>query len=124
MNDRKRKYPRVNYPCAITVWKRDGASEVIMANTANLGAGGMCVYLNETIAPETELDIKIDNFFEANPLKCHGKVVRCREDKSAAAGRQKFYEVGIEFISMDDDMRFYLSGFVERLMDLEGKRKR
>ena len=124
MRDCKRKYPRVNYPCAITVWKQDGASEVVMANTANIGGGGMCVYLNETLSTGTVLDIKIENFFEAKPLKCRGKVVRCRADSSATNGRQKFYEVGVEFIGMDDDQRAYLLGFVQRLMELEAKRKR
>ncbi len=95
-----------------------------MANTANIGGGGICVYLNETLATGTVLDIKIENFFESKPLKCRGKVVRCKADSSATNGRQKFYEVGVEFIEMDEDQRTYLLGFVQRLMELEAKRKR
>ena len=74
--DSKRKFPRVNYPCSITVWRQDGSSEVVMANTANISCGGICVFFNEALALETILDIRIDNFFEGNPLKCRGKVVR------------------------------------------------
>ena len=124
MKDSKRKYPRVNYPCAITVWRQDGSSEVVMANTANIGGGGICVFFNEALAVETVLDIRIDNFFEGNPLKCRGKVVRCKIDTSNPNSRQKFYEVGIEFLEMDDAQRQYLLGFVERLMGLEAKSKK
>lgn len=118
-----RKYPRANYPCAITVWRQDGSSEVVMANTANISGGGICVFFNEALAIKTDLDIRIDNFFEGNPLKCKGKVVRCKTDTTSAHNRQKFFEIGIEFFEMDDKQRQYLLGFVERLMELEAKRK-
>lgn len=116
----RRKYPRVNYPCSITVWRKGGASEVVMANTANISGGGICVYLNEVLAIDTELEVRIDNFFEGGPLKCRGKVVRCQLDASSSAQkRQKFFEIGIEFLEMDDAQRLYLLGFVERLMHLK-----
>lgn len=123
MKESKRKYPRVNYPCSITVWREDGSSEVVMANTANISGGGICVFLNEALAIETPLEIRIDNFFEGNPLKCRGKVVRCRTDVSSINSRQKFFEIGVEFFDMEDAQRQYLLGFVERLMDLEAKRR-
>ena len=121
--DCNRKFSRVNYPCSITVWRQDGSSEVVMANTANISGGGICVFFNEALALETVLDIRIDNFFEGNPLKCRGKVVRCKADTSSVNSRQKVYEVGIEFLEMDDNQRQYLLGFVERLMGLEAKSK-
>lgn len=94
-----------------------------MANTANISGGGICVFLNEALAVKTTLDIRIDNFFESNPLKCRGKVVRCKIDASNLDNRQKFYEIGIEFLEMDDAQQQYLLGFVERLMGLEAKSK-
>ena len=124
MKDSKRQYPRVNYPCAITVWRQDGSEEVVMANTANLGGGGMCVYFNEALAVGTILEIKIENFFEGGALKCRGKVLRCRADVSTTISRQKFYELGIEFLEIDDAQRYYLVGFVERLMELDARNKK
>lgn len=94
-----------------------------MANTANISGGGICVFFNEALAVETILDIRIDNFFEGNPLKCRGKVVRCKPDISTVNSRQKFYEIGIEFLEMDDNQRQYLLVFVDRLMNLELKSK-
>lgn len=122
-DDCKRKYPRVNYPCSITVWREDGSSEVVIANTANISGGGICVFFNEALAVETRLEIKIDNFFEGNPFKCRGKVIRCKADAANSTGRQKFFELGIEFFDMDEAQRKYLLGFVDRLLELEGKRK-
>jgi c-di-GMP-binding flagellar brake protein YcgR len=122
-DDCKRKFPRVNYPCSITVWREDGSSEVVMANTANISGGGVCVFFNESLALETRLEIKIDNFFEGNPFKCRGKVVRCKADDTSANTRQTFFEIGIEFFDMDDAQRQYLLGFVDRLLELEAKRR-
>lgn len=124
MKESQRKYPRVNYPCAITVWRQDGSSEVVMANTANISGGGICVFFNEALSLETALDIKIENFFEGNPLKCRGKVVRCKADTATLNTRQKFFEIGVEFLEMDDEQRQYLLGFVERLKELEARSKK
>ena len=68
------------------------------------------------------LEVKIDNFFEGGPLKCKGKVVRCQSDKTHKSEWQKYYELGIEFLEMDQDQHKYLVVFVERLMELEAKR--
>ena len=118
----QRKFPRVNYPCSITVWREDGSIDVVMANTANISVGGICVYFNEALILGTPLEIKIDNFFEGGPLKCKGKVVRCQPDKTHKSEWQKYYELGIEFLEMGQDQHKYLAGFVERLMELEAKR--
>lgn len=82
------------------------------------------MFLNEALVMDTLIDVRIDNFFEANPLKFRGKVVRCKADSTATNSRQKFYEVGVEFIAIDDDQRAYLLGFIQRLIDLEEKHKR
>ena len=121
MDAGKRKFLRVNYPCSITVWRGDGSSDVIMANTANISAGGICVYLNETLVLGSLLEIKIDNFFEGRALRCKGKIVRCQPDKHHKSDHQKYYEVAIEFLDMKVDQRDYLTGFVERLLALQTK---
>jgi c-di-GMP-binding flagellar brake protein YcgR len=118
----KRQFARANYPCSITVWHEDGAGEVIMANTANISVGGLCVYLNRSVEPGKKLEIKIDNFFEGGPLRCFGRVVRCLEDTAWKDSRQKFYEIGVEFNQIDEKQRQYLEGFVQRLLDLEAKK--
>jgi c-di-GMP-binding flagellar brake protein YcgR len=114
----RRKFARVNYPCSVTVWHEDGAIEVILANTANISAGGLFMYLNRSISVGKKIEIKIDNFFEGSPLKCLGRVVRCQEEKNNKDPRQKFYEIGVEFTQVDDQQRQYLEGFVQRLFGL------
>lgn len=123
MNADKRKFLRVNYPCSITVWRQDGSADVVMANTANISVGGICVYFNETLILGSLLEIKIDNFFEGRPLRCHGKVVRSQPDKTHKNNHQKYYEIGIEFSEMEQDQRAYLAVFIERLMALELRSK-
>ncbi len=56
----RRKYPRANYPCQLTMWLANGTNETILANTSNIGLGGLCVHLNQGIDLGTKVDIQLN----------------------------------------------------------------
>ena len=118
-DDNKRKFPRADYPCSLTVWRQDGDQGVVLAHTANIGAGGLCVHLNQALAPGLALDIRIDFPSHSTPFKCKGKVVRCEESPDGKG--QLFYAVGVEFESMDEVKQAYLQGVVSDLIALHAK---
>jgi hypothetical protein len=117
-----RKFARANYPCSITVWRTE-TSEVILANTANISAGGLCVFLNHASSVGDLLEVKIDA--EEKGLNYFGEVVRCREDgaKQTTSPKQKFYETAIKFCAVDDKDRQDLVKFVQKLIALEKSNK-
>jgi len=72
-DENRRKYPRVNYPCQLTIWLTDGSNETIMANTTNIGIGGLCVHLHQEIVVGTKLDIQLTFANTNDTLQVHRK---------------------------------------------------
>ena len=113
----KRKYPRANYPCQLTIWTANGSNETILANTANIGIGGLCVHLNQRIDLGTKVDIQLNFTNTTTPLKCQGVVVR------ADQGKDKFYNTGIQFEPLSELKHAFLDGKISELIELEKKGK-
>jgi len=113
----RRKYPRANYPCQLTMWLADGANETILANTSNIGVGGLAVHLSQWVDPGTKVDLQINFINPSTPFKCKGVVLRsCRDG-------DKFYNIGIQFDPMDEVKVAFLEGKVSELIKLEQKGK-
>ena len=113
----RRKYPRANYPCQLTLWPAKGINETILANTSNIGVGGLCVHLNQAVDVGMKVDIKLTFTNMKTPFKCQGVVVRSIKES------EKFYNIGIQFEPLDELKNAFLSGQVSGLIDLEQKGK-
>ena len=100
----RRKYPRANYPCQLTLWMDNGLNETILANTANIGLGGICVHLNEAMDGGAKVDIELNFTNRPLPFRCHGTVVRCVKEN------EKFYNIGIEFEPLTELKYAFLDG--------------
>ena len=116
-DENRRKYPRVNYPCQLTLWLADGSNETILANTSNIGIGGLCVHLNQDIVVGTKLDIQLNFANTTTPFKCSGTVVRCNKE------RERYYNLGVQFDPLNELKYAFLNGQVSELIDLEKKGK-
>lgn len=108
----RRKFPRAAYRCQVTMWRADGSSQVIMATTSNIGAGGVGLLIDQPLLIDTRVDLRIDFTVPNMPFKCKGKVVRC-EPKS------KMYDLGIMFEGLDDIKVAFLEGKVSELIEKE-----
>jgi hypothetical protein len=109
----KRKYPRANCPCQLTLWMADGSNETILANTSNIGIGGLCVYLNQGVSVGTKVDIQLNFTNSTTPFRCGGSVVRSIPES------EKFYNIGIQFEPLNELKRSFLDGIISELVDLE-----
>jgi len=116
-DENRRKYPRANYPCQLTMWLADGSNETILANTSNIGIGGLCVHLNQEIVVGTKIDIQLNFTGTTTPFKCSGRVVRCFKEKD------RFYNLGVQFDPLNELKNAFLLGQVSELLDLEKKEK-
>jgi len=110
----QRKFPRANYPCSLTIWQQNGF-ETILANTVNIGAGSLLVYLNQRLTAGAKVEIKID-FFKGTPFKCFGSVLCCEENEN------KLYAVVIIFEGLSETQTVTLQGLVAELINLEKKK--
>ena len=113
----RRKYPRANYPCQLTMWMVNGSNETILANTSNIGLGGLCVHLNHGIFLGTKVDIQLNFTNSTTPFKCHGIVVRSLQEN------EKFHNIGIQFEPLSELKHAFLDGIISGLLDLEKKGK-
>ncbi len=111
----RRKFPRVNYPCLITIRHEHGKPEAFLTHTENIGIGGVCIILNKEISLFAPVELEID-LLDTNPhIKCQGRVVWSVRRKSEEKKKPLFYDMGIEFTDIKADERKRLDEIVSRL---------
>lgn len=116
-NENRRKYPRANYPCQLTMWTTNGFNETILANTSNIGMGGLCVHLNHLSDIGTKVDVQLNFRNSTTPFKCRGTVVNCRKES------EKFFSTGIQFEPLSELKHAFLESVIAELIELEKKGK-
>lgn len=118
----RRKFPRANYKCLITI-KRRLTSKTISTQTENIGAGGICVIIKEDLGLFQGVDLEI--FIESEntpPMKCGGTVVWVVKKTSSKKGVY-LYDTGIEFIDMRPEDRDRISEVVEGILQSQRRGK-
>ena len=113
----RRKYPRANYPCQLTLWVGDEPQETILANTSNIGLGGLSVYLNQLVKEGTKVEIQLHFTNTTTPFKCHGVVAHAKQES------KKFYSTGIQFEPLSELKTAFLEGKISEIIALEKKGK-
>jgi hypothetical protein len=99
------------------MWMANGSDETILANTSNIGLGGMCVHLNQEIDVGTKADIIINFINPTAFFKCRGKVILCQKENV------KFFKIVIQFEPISEPNRVFLEGRISELIGLEQKGK-
>lgn len=118
LNVNKRRFPRVNYPCFLTIWQKNGR-DTLLAHTVNIGVGGLLVYLDQPLGIGLKVDIKV-NFPHVESFHCGGKILRCQQQQQQQTpGLQRIYNVAIVFEGLDEEKVSFLKKQVEKLLILE-----
>lgn len=110
----RRKFPRANYKCVITIKKRM-TSRTIATQTENIGAGGICVIIKEDLGLFQGVDLEILLDDNRPPIRCGGTVVWVVK-KSTAKKSTFLYDTGIEFIDIRPEDRERISEVVEEIL--------
>lgn len=112
----RRQFPRVIYPCLVVIQNKDAEKDVILTHTENIGVGGICVILKQDLKMFTSVDLELDLLDLENHIQCQGKVMWNVQRKSDAANKPLFYDIGIEFLDMEDKEHQRLERIVRRLV--------
>jgi len=102
----RRKYPRLS--AAVVEYAPVGKEELQeMSFTRDVGAGGICIVVGEEIQKETILALKIYLPDNNNPIIAKGKVVWIRRSSflERRAGKKEYYDLGMEFVALDEKDR-------------------
>ena len=109
-----RKFPRIKVKCDVTV-KEQNSSDVFNTETENIGAGGICVFINKALPSFSPVTLKIE-LNDKNgtlPIECIGKVVWCIQNKTLHHGTSH-YDVGIEFQNISTANRERIRQFIQQ----------
>ena len=110
----RRKFPRANYKCLITIKRRLNA-KTISTQTENIGAGGICVLVKEDMGLFQGVDLELYLDEKATPIKSGGTVVWVVKKSSPKKGAY-MYDTGIEFIDIRPEDRDRVSEVVESIL--------
>ena len=111
----RRKFPRVNYPCLITLRHQGERKEVILTHTENIGIGGIGVVIKRKVQLFSPVELELDLLDTSNHIKCKGKVVWVIHRKSTEQTKPLFYDVGVEFSNISFAEQRRLNEIVDRL---------
>ncbi len=98
----RRKFPRVLFPCLIKIRGGKEGKDAILTHTENLSTGGVRVILKNGVAMGSVIEVEIDLMDIGEHLHCRGIVVWSEQRKSSEEFKPDFYDIGIEFASVDD----------------------
>lgn len=113
----RRRFPRVNYPCLVTLnSEKSGAEEIILTHTENVGIGGMCIVIKKNLRMFSAVEVELDLLDLGEHIKCSGKVVWNIQRRGDEKRKPSFYDVGIEFQNLPDKQQARLKSTVERLV--------
>lgn len=110
----RRKFPRANYKCLITIKKRL-TSKTLSTQTENIGAGGICVIIKEDLGLFQGVDLELYLDDNTPPIKCGGTVVWVVKKTSPKKGAY-LYDTGVEFIDARPEDRDRISAVVEEIL--------
>ena len=111
----RRRFPRIKYPCLVVIRNGDNKQEMILAHTENIGVGGVCVVLKNSLKMFCPVELEIDLMDLGNHIQCAGKVVWCVQRGMDAEDKPLFYDTGIEFQNLNQYDTQRLSEIVQHL---------
>ncbi len=110
----KRKFPRVNLRCEVNIETQSHPSALATV-TENLGIGGVCVLLDQSLERFTPCHLRLELGENAAPIECDGKIVWIVKTRPTKAHKNR-YDTGIEFTNIEPDSAELIRKFIEQFL--------
>ena len=117
----RRKFPRAEYKCLITIKKRLTA-KTISTHTENIGAGGICVMITEDLGLFQGVDLELFLDEKLPPMKCGGTVVWVVKKSEPRQKGSYIYDTGVEFIDIRPEDREKITEVVEDILKAQRRK--
>jgi c-di-GMP-binding flagellar brake protein YcgR len=113
----RRNFPRVKYPCLVTIWYEEEGNdkEIFLTHTENLGIGGAAVICHKRFKLFSPIDLEIDLLDMETHVRCKGKIVWLVQRKDPDVRRPVVYDIGVEFQDIKEEDARRISTIVQRL---------
>ena len=99
----RRQFPRVNYPCLVTIRHDVEGKDAFLTHTENVGTGGVCVIFKESAKLFSEVDLEIDLLDMEKNIKGKGRVVWSVKTQAKNQAKAVVYDTGIEFSNISPE---------------------
>ncbi|MDP2911877.1 MAG: PilZ domain-containing protein [Candidatus Omnitrophota bacterium] len=112
----RRKFPRANYPCVISV-KRKDQPDGLSTQTENLGIGGICVILPRDLGIFAPVEISLDLLDGQLSIERDGTVawvIASKEDK-----KKESFDTGLEFTNLKRKDAIRINSIVEKVVETQ-----
>ncbi len=110
--EEKRRFPRFNLSVNVLVSKRALLEKEKLLITKNISQGGACIIAYEELEEQDILDLKISLSKDEKPIKVTARVVWIREIVIGEGEKDRRYEVGVEFIGLDNEIMNKLNRYL------------
>lgn len=107
----RRHFVRAEFPCKITVYTP--TQHVLHANTENIGAGGLRVFLEEQLEISSIVGLEI--YLDKVPLICQGRIVWVIDKVRRSPNDVPRCDTGIEFYRMKEQDKHVVGNFVSAI---------
>ncbi|MCM8774086.1 MAG: PilZ domain-containing protein [Candidatus Omnitrophica bacterium] len=108
-NEERRKYPRLNI--IYVTYSIESKNSKKIGVVLNIGAGGVCLIVNEKLPPNTTLFLNIDLRDGKQIISAKGKVV-WNAEVPVYFNEETNYEIGVEFVDIEEKERLRISQYV------------
>lgn len=113
----RRRFPRVSYPCLVVIrTKEKDVNDYILTHTENLGIGGVCVIIKQSIKMFCPVELELDLMDLREHIKCKGKVVWNVRRRMNEKNKPLFYDIGIEFDDLNKTDLERIRGILNQIM--------
>ncbi len=107
----QRKFPRINLKCEVRL-NPENSAQTIVAETENVGVGGLCIIQQEELPRFSRCHIALDLEDDLPRLACEGKIcwiIPKRDPKS----KERKFDTGIEFVGLKEEDRERVRRFIQ-----------
>jgi hypothetical protein len=111
----KRRFPRANYSCVVTV-RQKGNAETFNTRTENIGCGGVCVMLPKEVAIFSPVEVEIDLVKGENKISCKGTIVWSIRRGEIGKDADFLFDTGIEFSNLKEEDWLLISRVIKECL--------
>lgn len=113
----RRAFPRAEYPCRITVRRKD-QPDSISTRTENIGMGGICIIIPRDLGIFSPVEIQLDLQDGQPVVICDGTIMWIVGKKSEESPA---YDTGIEFTNLKRKDADRISFIVDKILESLGE---
>ena len=112
----RRRFPRVSFPCLITVKESKEGKDHLLTHTENVGVGGVCIVVKKEFKMFMPVTLELDLLDGDEHVKCSAKVVWSIRRRVDEQDKPAFFDIGIEFIDLETKDLNRLEIIIQRLV--------